>query len=190
MTKYKHSLQGQEITIADTVIDPYDYAPKRRVDLAHVTMLSVGVVIGMFFITGIRACHKPPTPLRDCSSCHNKFTSYFQKNGSKSPEEMAYAILRTKSPRLLASVAVIESGGNPSVRRSGYKKRHDGAFQVNGKYHGIVSHNPVEQALQAERILEELTNEKKSIRTALNAYGGDSQGKYADKILAELSRVP
>jgi hypothetical protein len=190
MTKYKHSLKNQSISFKDAIIELEPITPRFRLNYDHIAVFSVGILCTLLALMVVRSCHNVPIPLRDCTACHNKFTSYFQGKGSKNPEVMANAILKTRSPRLMASIASVESGGNPTIRRAGYKNRHDGAFQVNPRYHGAVSHNAVEQALQAERILEELTGEKNNIRLALNAYGGDTKGHYANKVLAELTKVP
>lgn len=105
---------------------------------------------------------------------------------------MAHAVLTTKSPRLMSAIAKVESNGNPSLRRTGYKHKHSGAFQVNPKHWGEVSHDAIEQALQAENILEVLVKEHNgNIKKALNAYGGDrTRRTYAKNILAELENVP
>jgi hypothetical protein len=132
----------------------------------------------------------------DCRTCHSpkpnaKMVEYFRKKGSRSPEEMANAVYTTNSPRLLAAIAVRETGANHTVKRTGYKKRHYGAFQVNPKDWGKVSNDPIQQALQAEAILKELTQETGDIKKALNAYGGDKTRKvYAANILKELQEVP
>jgi hypothetical protein len=134
----------------------------------------------------------------DCQKCHSrdiqkqgKLAAYFKANGSKTPEEMANAVLKTKSPRLLAAVAVRETGGNPSIRNGGYKKRHQGAFQVNPKHWSKVPNDAIGQALSAEKIIIDLVEEKGDIVSALNAFGGDkTKKKYAQTILSELSNVP
>lgn len=138
---------------------------------------------------------QPKPKLTECMGCHRKaaYTAYFQKAGSKSPQEMAEAVLATKNPRLMAAIAKIETGGNPHIRNTGYKKRHDGAFQIASKHHGKVSHDVVEQALQAEMVLVGMLSEEKSIIPALNAYAGHTdkkRGRYAYNVLAELSQVP
>ena len=101
---------------------------------------------------------------------HRNFSLYFMKIGSKTPQQMAEAVLHTRSPRLLAAMAKVESNGNPHIRNTGYKKRHSGAWQVNPKYWGKVSHDPIEQAKQTERILEDLVKNS-NIRSALANYG-------------------
>lgn len=120
-----------------------------------------------------------------------RLSMYFAKNGSPTPEQMAIAVTKTKSPRLLAAIAKIETNGNPHKRNTGYKKRHSGAWQVNPRDWGKVSKDPVEQALQAEFALDTFTKESKGkIKKALNNYGGDSTDKYSAMVLAELERVP
>ena len=158
------------------------------------TTVAIVSVIGLVFYQ--LKFHPSNNGQLDCQKCHSrelqkqsKLAAYFKKNGSKTPEEMADAVLRTKNPRLLAAVARIETNGNPAKRGAGYLKKHDGAFQVNSKHWGKVSHDPIEQALQAEAILTELTHEK-GLVAGLNAYGGDTRGKYAKMILAELVSVP
>lgn len=160
------------------------------------TLMSVGVAFGMVGITALKACDKTPEPVvvqSSCVQCHGHraaLIQYFRQNGSKSPEEMANAVLDTKFPRLLAAISKVESGGNPHLRNTGYRKKHHGAFQVNPKYWGEVSFNPAEQALQAERILTELTDTM-PVKQALNFYGGDvSRKKYSNAILAEMVKVP
>ena len=185
---YKKSLLNQVI-----LQDHYLQTKKdNRQDI--ITLVLLGAVAGMIGITAFKACTKEPEPVqRPCQACHTRvmvMANYFKKAGSKSsPEEMANAVLKTKSPRLLASIAKIESGGNPRLRNTGYKKRHHGAFQVNPKHWGKVPKDAAGQALQAERILTELT-ETMPIKKALSRYGGDTTDKYQRKVLAELVKVP
>ena len=107
---------------------------------------------------------------------------------------MALAVLNTKNPRLLAALAVKGERNTPyTVRRGGYKGAHAGAWQANQKFWGKVPYNPVGQALQSERILEELVSDEPNIVKALNTYGGESdkiKGKYAYNVIAELVNVP
>lgn len=162
----------------------------------------IGLIFGMILITGIKTCIKDPQPAAlstNCRECHNstgtparkhRFIDYFTKAGNKHPIKMANAVMATGRPRLLAAVAVAGEKNTPyTVRKGGYKKQHAGAWQVNSKYWGRVPNDPVGQALQAERILEELT-ESKPIRTALSIYGGDSSSRYANRVLKELQGVP
>jgi hypothetical protein len=158
----------------------------------YVALVMLACIVLTTGIT-IKQCTKlSDKPQLDCQQCHSRkqaMTEYFRKNGSRSPEQMAEAVLNTKSPRLLAAIAKVETGGNPHIRNTGYKKRHSGAFQVNPKYWGNVPYNPAEQALQSERILAELTNDY-PLRKALSVYGGDSTDRYQRTVLAELQRVP
>ena len=161
-----------------------------------IALCAIALSLGSY----MRSCVREPQPAanviekpnENCVKCHDgeaKMKAYFEKNGSPKPKEMAHAILRTNSPKLMAAIAVVETGGNSSIKNSGYKKRHDGAFQVNPKHWGKVPKDAVGQALQAERILEDL-QETMPLKKALAMYGGDSTGKYSRKILAELTRVP
>ena len=89
----------------------------------------------------------------------------------------------------MAAVAAVESGGKVNAINKHSKAR--GAFQVKEKYHGRVRiHQGAEvaQALQSERILADLIEEKGTLKKALNAYGGSSD--YARVVLAELQNVP
>ena len=129
----------------------------------------------------------------DCTKCHNRkaaMTDYFRKAKNPTPEEMAVAVLKTKNARLLAAMATKgELNTHYKVRNGGFKHRYAGAWQVSKKDWGKVPNNPVEQALQAESILVELTRTM-PIEKALASYGGDSTDKYANRVLAELQRVP
>lgn len=156
-------------------------------------LLMVVGSIGLF----VKSCVREPMPAvinassLDCYGCHRKMalTNYLKQAGSHSPEELANAVLKTESPRLLSAIAVVESNGNPALRNTGYKKRHHGAFQVNPRHWGNVSRDATQQAKQAENILKELT-EDYPIKTALSKYGGDSTDRYQRRVLAELARVP
>lgn len=200
MTNYKISLKNQKVTLKDALIqDPAFELQEKGFDIFKTTGYLIGgciiVCIGALFAKG---CEREPMPTvikssgAACNSCHNKLVNYFRVKGSKTPEEMANAVLQTRNPRLLAAVSVIESNGNHKVKNTGFRKQHHGAFQVSSKYWGKVSTNPVQQALQAEKILEELS-ENRPIKQALNYYGGEANlktGKYADAVLRELSEVP
>ena len=183
-------------------LDPYysrhdDREPGMGV-ITSLSLVVIGMAMGMVMLMLARSCDREPMPKPGhaqaaCASCHNRqaaLVQYFTRAGSQSPQEMADAVNRTRNGRLLAAIAVVETGGNPQTRRSGYKKRHDGAFQVASKHWGKVPNDAAGQALQAEAILIELT-ETMPVRTALNYYGGDkTHRKYADMILAELREVP
>jgi hypothetical protein len=106
---------------------------------------------------------------------------------------MAEAVLATKKPKLMAAVAVKGERNTPyTVKNGGYKKRHVGAWQVNEKYWGFAGNTPLQQALKAEAILDELiVASGGNLKKALNAYGGDKTKKvYARNILAEIENIP
>jgi hypothetical protein len=157
-----------------------------------IATLAIGVTLGMLLLSTLRSCEPEPVMAKTVVQQppnHAEMTEYFKKAGSPVPEKMAAAVMATKSPRLMAAVATVESGGNPALRNTGYKRRHHGAWQVNPKYWGKVPRDAAGQAKQSERILAELT-EDMPIKTALSRYGGDSTDKYARTVLAELTRVP
>lgn len=187
----KKSLAGQ-ISLTDT-LEPMK--PLRVYSTAcAIAHMCIGVLLTVGLLAVIHACEQKPKPVSGevrCYDCHRRqaFTQYFKKAGSSQPERMADAVLNTNTPRLLAAISKVESGGNPHIRRAGYKKRHDGAFQVNPRHWGKVPHDAVDQALQAEAIIVELTATM-PIEKALSLYGGDSTSRYQKRVLAELTRVP
>jgi hypothetical protein len=159
----------------------------------------VAVILMLFVVTLIVAGHdfSYKEQVYDKDSCataachrHVALSRYFERKGSPDPQRMATAVLETSRPRLMASIAVRESGGDPKAIGDGGKSR--GAFQVQAKHHGKVSKDPIEQARQSERILEELLAENNgNLKKSLSAYNGEISKKvYANKILAELERVP
>lgn len=166
--------------------------------LANLMLVALGMLIMLLFGMVFRACTdaQPDAYTTDCRQCHSRvktFTDYFRKMGSKAPEAMAEAVVATKNPRLMAAIAKVETQGNPQVRRTGYKKQHDGAWQVNRKAWGRVPLDVTEQALQAELVLKTHVEEEKDFIKGLNAYGGESNkrhGRYAKLILSELTEVP
>jgi|GEM_PF-4134886 len=166
--------------------------------IAAVTFVGFGILVGVSATKGYaafkRAGNESVVNSIKCTICHSKqaaFQRYFEKIGSPQPEKMAAAVLATKKPRLMAAIAKVESNGNPDVKATGYKKRHDGAFQVNRNIWGAVSQDAVEQAIQAEMVLDEHRKDSKNLKAALNAYGGDKTKKrYAYNILKELEDVP
>jgi len=116
---------------------------------------------------------------------------YLKKSGSRSPIDMTYAIFKTKRPKLMLAMAVVESDGNYTVRNGGYKNMHHGAWQVNPKWWGEVPDKVDLQALQAEHIIDTyLEQTGGDLIKALNKYGGCSKGKYASSIMNEMKNVP
>ena len=120
-----------------------------------------------------------------------QMAEYFRRAGNKNPELMAEAVLATNKPKLMAAIAIKENTPY-TCRKGGYKKRHVGAWQVNEKLHGYAGINPVQQALKAEAVLDDLLVEcNGNLRKALNIYGGDKTRKvYAENILEELKNIP
>lgn len=118
------------------------------------------------------------------------YIKVFKKYGSPEPEAMACAVTKTKNPKLMTAIAVVESNGNHrAVGDSGASR---GAFQVQAKHWGEVPITATEQAQQAERILEELVASSRGrLRSGLAKYNGKGQQakRYADKVLRLRGRV-
>ena len=185
-------------------IDPCEGWYERSNLLTTLTVLCIGAVFGMVILTAVRTLDRglfaghetAPMTYRlipSCTECHRptahaKMTEYFKRSGSPVPAKMATAVLMTSRPRLLAAIATVETQGNPSKRNTGYRHRHHGSFQVNPRYWGKVSSDPVAQAMQADKILDELIGVYG--KKALSVYGGDSTSKYQRTVLAELAEVP
>jgi hypothetical protein len=194
------ALKMKKINRSVTLQDPYYSRHDKDLKIMYGGLgLCIGAIVGMAFITAVKSCDKEPLPTAFKNSCTIKchkdsrkksMTDYFRKAGNKHPEQMAVAVLATSKPKLLAAMATKGEKNTPyTVRKGGYKRRHAGAWQVNPKDWGKVPMTPLGQALQAERILEDLTD-KKPIKQALSHYGGDSTDKYANRVLAELVNVP
>lgn len=160
---------------------------------ASVVLFLICVVVLFAYDFAAKDSVVQSAPQKSCNSCHNRhdaMSRYFEKKGNPTPQRMATAVLETTRPRLMASIAVRESHGNPKAVGDGGKSR--GAFQVQGRHHGRVSNDPIEQALQSERILDELIAENNgNLKKALSAYNGERTRKvYAKNVLAELVNVP
>ena len=168
-------------------------------NLCIFTMFFVGIVVGAILLAGILhvenhvASEYNPGSCTDAVGCHNRkaeMERYFKAAGNPHPALMAAAVLATNRPKLLAAVAVKGERNTPyTVRKGGYKGRHAGSWQVARKYWVGVPTNPIDQALQAEAILNELTSTM-PLKKALSVYGGDTTCRYQQRVLAELSRVP
>jgi hypothetical protein len=114
----------------------------------------------------------------------------FRFVNSPAPETMSVAVVGTKYPRLMTSIAISESNGNPSA--IGDHGESKGAFQVQDHW-GEVSGNITEQALQAEMIIEQLVASapRRSLRHGLARYNGGNSPprisfKYADRIMSRF----
>ena len=170
---------------------------KLKSEVTSITIL-IALFVVVVIVLGHDFSHKEPKPVLKPISSHGNavasprnlaMTEFFRRKGSPDPHGMASAVLGTKRPRLMASIAIRESNGNPKAVGDGGKSK--GAFQVQ-KHWGKVSHDPVEQAKQSERILEELLADNNgNLKKALSAYNGEKTKKvYADKILASLTEIP
>jgi len=151
------------------------------------------IVLGLCLLT-LKSCidtipNKPvmgEAPKPQLTYEQEQFKSFFQRHGSPVPDQMAVAVTATKRPALMAAIAVVESNGNPKA--SGDSGESKGAWQVQAKHWGKVSTDPVSQALQAERILEELLSSRRSLRSGLAQYNGGTRPpkisyRYADRII-------
>ena len=176
---------------------------KSKSNFTLIVHLAIGIAIGVTATVAVKSCDVEPLPnvsVRsvNCPTCHTisrhaAMTSYFSKAGSASPEQMATAVLMTRSPRLLAAIHVAgEKKSKPSSRNTGYKGRYSGAWQT-AKVWGKVTDNIVDQALIAELALNTHVKNEKDIVRGLNAYGGHKDkvnGAYAYNVIEELQRVP
>jgi len=144
--------------------------------IRHVYMIAGWfIVLGLYTIT-LKTCvdsipNKPAPALKtQLTYEQEQFKSFFQRHGSPAPDQMAVAVTATKRPALMAAIAVVESNGDPKA--VGDRGTSKGAWQVQAKHWGEVPTDPVSQALQAERILEELLSSRRSLRSGLARYNG------------------
>ena len=119
-----------------------------------------------------------------------KMIDIFKHHGSTHPEAMALAVCKTKNPHLMAAIAIKESNGRPkAVGDSGASK---GAWQVQEKHWNKVPPTATEQALQAEKILEELVGStpRRSLYHGLEKYNTGRVGTKAGKrYAADVLRI-
>lgn len=155
-------------------------------------LFSLGVLLICIFL--FRSCTDEPATVYKTHYRQEevKMIEVFRKHGSDQPEAMAVAVHKTKNPPLMAAIAIKESNGRPkAVGDSGASK---GAFQVQ-EHWGKVGLTATEQALQAEKILEELVASSHGrLRSGLAKYnGGDrpprSSYRYADDVLRLKRRL-
>lgn len=169
--------------------------------LAAVSLISIGVVLGMA-VLGVVRHFDSPAPVRDgqldCQLCHSRqvaMVDYFKRKGVDDPARLADAVLHpvVKRPRLMAALAVKES----PKQKPGDGGQSKGYYQVKEKHwrHLLrerkVSRDPLTQTIDSQLILESLVNESGgNLHRALNKYGGCRDGRYSRMILAELVNVP
>ena len=155
-----------------------DLYPSRTREYVTRTLLIIGITIAAM---GIGQCMKEPRQAQIVihqGQTEAKIQEAFERAGSPVPNQMAKACMKTKNPKLMASVAIVESDGTPWAKG---KAGERGAWQVIPKEHGQVSSNVNEQALQAERILDELVaaSPRGSLLQGLSAY---NTGSYNSKV--------
>jgi len=153
------------------------------------------IILGLLttVLVAIPKCSTEPQPVykSHISVKEQKFVEIFKSHGSAHPVEMAIAVCKTKKPALMAALAIRESNGNPLAVGDNQKAR--GAFQVWPSYHGFVPNTASEQALQSERILEELVQSSRgSLLCGLSRYNtgkvNSRTGKRYAKHVVTLSR--
>lgn len=174
----------------------YEREQQRRQEQKMVNRLMLAVAAALIVTGAVFSCEtdRPRVaaayiwPAITLTSEQAEYRDFFKRHGSPAPSEMAVAVTQTKRPALIAAIAVKESNGDPKAVGDGGDSK--GAFQVQEKYWGKVSQNPVDQALQAERILEELVQSRRGgLRRGLAAYNGGTRPpgvayRYADHVLA------
>lgn len=177
----------------------YDKRWRKKPKYGRVAVLLIMFVVALI-VAGHDFSYKEQTlsPKTCNTSCHRHvaLSRYFESKGSPDPQRMATAVLQTSRPRLMASIAIRESHGNPKAVGDGGKSK--GAFQVQAKHwrsllhEKQVSKDPVVQALDSERIIEDLIESNNgNLRKALNAYNGDfTKRTYAQNILKDLEEIP
>lgn len=143
-------------------------------------LFSLAVLLICIFL--FRGCSEEPVEIYKAHYRPEevKMIQVFKKHGSTHPEEMAVAVTKTKNPKLMAAIAIKESNGRPrAVGDSGASK---GAFQVQEKHWSKVPTTATEQALQAEKILEELVASSRGrLRSGLEKYNTGRVGTKAGK---------
>ena len=172
----------------------YDEDPVRRCNVIA-TVTFIGVILILVLCT-LRSCtyRRPPVHATKATTAGWQYETFFRRHNSPEPQRMAQAVLQTDRPRLMAALAVAESNGNP--RAIGDSGKAHGAFQVWPSYHGRVHHDPTAQAVQAERILEELIGDEPRGRLlqALSAYNTGSYTsrtghRYAQRVIKLMREV-
>ena len=175
----------------------YCEPPKKKVRANLLAAGALGVLIAALVVSCVGAIDKqaelddinnaPHREQRERIMRGDQLADAFEKAGSPDPHLMAKACRATSKPKTMAAIAIVESNGTPTATG---KAGERGAWQVIGKHHGKVSSNPVDQAKQAERILDELVaaSPRGSLRCALARYNGGDRPKavsyrYADRVL-------
>lgn len=107
----------------------------------------------------------------------------------KQPIEIGIAVCKTKNPRLMAAIAIKESSGDTKAIGDSGDSR--GAFQVQEKHWSKVPSTATEQALQAEKILEELVASSRGrLRSGLEKYNTGRVGtKAGERYATDVLRI-
>lgn len=166
----------------------YCEPPKKKVRANLLAAVALGVLIAALVVSCVGAIDKqaelddinnaPHREQRERIMRGDQLADAFEKAGSPDPHLMAKACRATSKPKTMAAIAIVESNGTPTATG---KAGERGAWQVIGKHHGKVSSNPVDQAKQAERILDELVaaSPRGSLLQGLSAY---NTGSYNSKV--------
>lgn len=157
---------------------------------------AVCILMILFGMLSLSKCNNNPQPVYKShySKEELKLASIFAYHGSTDPMVMAIAVRKTKNPPLMAAIAIKESNASPkAIGDNGDSK---GAFQVQEKHWGEVPTTATEQALQAEKILDELvaSSPRGNLRSGLAKYNGGvkppkSSYRYADDVLKIKRRL-
>lgn len=138
------------------------------------------VIIGALMVRGCATEEPKPQPVCHVTDQEKHLADFFMRHGSPQPLEMALAVAKTKNPKLMAAVAVRESNGNPKAVGDGGASK--GAWQVQEKHWAKVPTTATEQALQAEKILEELVASSQGrLQSGLEKYNTGRVGTKAGK---------
>lgn len=175
----------------------FDKVAERRsnpIATAFIMLLILFFMIISFSLISKCSETKHPVYASHFSNQEIDFIIEFAKNGSSHPIEMGLAVCKTKNPPLMAALAIKESNGRPkAIGDSGLSK---GAFQVQEKHWGKVPNTATEQALQAEKIIDELvaSSPRGNLRSGLAKYNGGvkppkSSYRYADSVLKLMKEV-
>lgn len=188
MDKYQRSWAEEQRKQEDLIVNSFKW-----LGAVVVIGLIIGVLLTECSDQTVRAIKEMEKSEIKLTSEQAEYRDFFKGHGSPAPEQMAIAVTQTKRPALMAAIAVVESNGDPKA--VGDKGASKGAFQVQPKHWGKVPTTATEQALQAERILEELLSSARHLRrdntrlrVALARYNGGDRPphisyKYADKVM-------
>lgn len=133
----------------------------------------------------------PPVPAH-LTRKEAALTTFFEKQNSPVPVEMARAVVKRKRPRLLAAVAAVESNGTPWAKGNAGEVT---AWQIIEREWGYAGKTTEEHAQKAEEILEHLLKESNgNIRKALELYNGGAKPgpksrRYAQRVLNQIGKV-